>query len=154
MPRARTMRQLLSTLLLILAIPLANADEWRVNRPLKGTFAEARDAVVMAIENRGMVISQVSHIGDMLERTGADIGASRKLFTQAEIIEFCSASLSRQTMEVDPHNIVLCPFAISVYTLPEQPETVWLGYRKPPGAAAAIIDKLFSGIVEEVAGQL
>lgn len=145
------MQKLILCLALLLHGAFATADEWRVNRPLKANFGEVRDAVTMAIENRGMVINLVSHIGEMLERTGADIGASRQLYGQAEIVEFCSAKLSRQMMEADPHNIVLCPFAISIYTLPGTPGTVWLGYRKPRGVSAAVVEKLLADIVAEAA---
>ena len=42
----------------------------------------------------------------------------------------CPAS----TMEADPHNILHCPYAIAVYTLPKQPGRVYVSYRKPlPG---------------------
>ena len=106
----------------------------------------------LAIEGRGLVINYVSHIGDMLERTGADIGATRQVFAKAEIIEFCSAGLSRQMMELDPHNIVLCPFAISVYTLPGETQTTWVAYRQPGGAAARLVQPLLQAITDE-AGQ-
>ena len=97
-----------------------SAEDWMVRKKVDTSFDETREAVTMAIENRGLVINYVSHLGEMLERTGADIGASRRIFGKAQIIEFCSARLSRQMMEADPHNIVLCPFAISIYALPGQ----------------------------------
>jgi uncharacterized protein (DUF302 family) len=85
----------------------------------------------------------------MLQRTGADIGASRQVFAQAEIIEFCSASLSRKMMEADPHNIVLCPFAISIYTLPGETDATWVAYRKPQGGAAKLVEPLLREIAAE-----
>ncbi len=144
------MRALLLSLSLLLASGLAHADEWRVNRPLEGSFADTRDAVVMAIENRGLVINLVSHIGEMLERTGQDLGTGQKLYEDAEIIEFCSAQLSRQMMALDPHNIVLCPFTLAIYTLPGQTGQTWVGYRRPSGAAAAIVEPLLEDILREV----
>lgn len=96
----------------------------------------------MAIENRGLVINYTSHIADMLARTGADIGATRQIFAKAEIIEFCSAKLSRKMMELDLHNIVLCPFAISIYTLPGEKNTTWVAYRLPKGEAAVRLEPL------------
>ncbi len=132
----------------LLGILNAQAEEGSVRKRVAGSFAETRDAVVMAIENRGLVINYVSHIADMLARTGADLGAKKQVFEQAEIIEFCSAKLSRQMMENDPHNIVFCPFAISVYTLPGQPGT-WLAYRQPLGSAKAIVEPLLQAIIAE-----
>lgn len=138
-------------LLVILALASlhAVADEWLVRARVAGSFADTREAVVMAIENRGLVINYTSHIADMLQRTGADIGASRQIFAQAEIIEFCSAGLSRRMMEADPHNIVLCPFAISIYTLPGDQGGTWVSYRKPQGGAASIVGPLLAEIAGE-----
>jgi hypothetical protein len=87
----------------------------------------------------------------MLERTGKDIGASRRVYDRAETIEFCSATVSRQTMEMDPANIVYCPYVIAVYTVPGAKDTVHLAYRRPPAGFAAM-DALFKGIVAEATG--
>jgi len=146
------MRRLIAPLAFALCCSSAFAEEWLVRQKVAGGFEATRDALVMAIENRGLVINYTSHIADMLHRTGADLGARRRIFDQAEIVEFCSAKLSRQMMEADPHNIVLCPFAISVYTLPGEPGTTWLSYRQPPGVAAGIVGPLLREITAE-AGQ-
>ena len=143
------MRRLLALLVLVSSVNLAFAEEWMVRRQVASSFTDTRDAIVTAIENRGIVINYTAHIADMLERTGADIGARRKVFEQAEIIEFCSAGLSRKMMEADPHNIVLCPFAISVYTLPGDKPGTWVAYRKPQGKAAAMVE----GLLKEIAGE-
>lgn len=124
------------------------ADDGVMRVRVRTGFVETREAVTTAIENRGLVVNYVSHVADMLERTGADIGASRQVFAKAEIIEFCSAVLSRRMMEADPHNIVLCPFAISVYALPGETGT-WLAYRRPVGKAAGAVDELLAGIIAE-----
>jgi uncharacterized protein (DUF302 family) len=95
-----------------------------------GSFAEAREAVEMAITGRGFVINNVSHVGNMLERTGKDLGGSKKVFINAEALEFCSATVSRQMMEADPDNIVFCPYIISIYVLPEKPNEARIAFRK------------------------
>ena len=143
------MRRLLTLLCLVLALSSARADDWMSKRKLPTGFDETRDAVVLAIENRGLVINYTAHLADMLARTGADLGASRQIFVQAEIIEFCSASLSRKMLEADPHNLVLCPFAIAIYTLPGDGPGTWIGYRRPQGAAAALVEPLLRDIVAE-----
>ncbi|MDP2880011.1 MAG: DUF302 domain-containing protein [Azonexus sp.] len=143
------MRRLTFLFCFALAATLAQAEEWMVKRKLAGNFVDTRDAVVMAIENRGLVINYTSHIADMLQRTGADIGATRQIFEQAEIIEFCSAGLSRKMMEMDPHNIVFCPFAISIYTLPGEKNTTWVSYRQPQGPAARLVAPLLRDIAAE-----
>lgn len=143
------MRHLLVLFAFALSAQGALAADWMTRQKVSAAFADTRDAVVMAIENRGLVVNYTSHIADMLQRTGADLGASRQIFEQAEIIEFCSAGLSRQMMEADPHNIVLCPFAIAIYTLPGEKNATWVAYRQPMGGAAQIVGPLLKEIVAE-----
>lgn len=145
------MRHLVFLFFLALQTQALMADDWLHRQKVSGSFDEVKEALVMAIENRGLVINYTSHIADMLERTGVDLGASRKIFDKAEIIEFCSAALSRQMMEIDPHNIVMCPFAIAVYTLPNEKNTVWLSYRQPFGKAAGLVGGLLDGVLSEAA---
>lgn len=97
----------------------------------KGSFADVRDNLELSITGRGIVINNVSHIGNMLSRTAKDIGADVQVYEQAEALEFCSASLSRKMMEADRHNIIFCPYIISVYTLPGETNRVYLSYRRP-----------------------
>lgn len=146
------MRRIIVLLCLGLSIASAQAEEWMVRKKLAVGFDDAKEAVVMAIENRGLVINYTSHIAEMLARTGSDIGATRQIFDKAEIIEFCSAKLSRKMMELDPHNIVLCPFSISIYTLPGEKNTTWVAYRLPRGDAAKLVEPLLREISTE-AGQ-
>jgi uncharacterized protein (DUF302 family) len=122
----------------------------------KGSFEEVRDAVDMAITDRGMVVNNVSHVGEMLERTGRDLGETRRIFLKAEVLEFCSAIVSRKMMESDPDNIVFCPYVISVYVVPEKPDEVRVAYRRPalvgsPDSQKALkaVDELLSGIIRD-----
>ena len=98
---------------------------------VKGDFDDIRERVVLAIESRGLVLNYTAHISNMLERTGKDIGRGRQIYGTAELLEFCSAALSRTMMEADPRNIVFCPYAIAVYTLPNDPAKVYVSYRRP-----------------------
>jgi uncharacterized protein (DUF302 family) len=143
------MRTILFLAILLLQSTHLLADEWITHKKVNGSFIEAKESLIMAIENRGLVINYTSHIAEMLERTGNDLGSNRKIFGQAEIIEFCSAKLSRRMMEIDPHNIVMCPFSIAVYTLPGEKGTAWLSYRKPQGNAAPIVAELLGSVVAE-----
>lgn len=125
-------------------------------RSIKGEFADIRGRIVMALENRGLVINYSAKVGDMLERTGRDLGRERKIYNNAEVLEFCSAALSRDTMEADPRNIVFCPYSIAVYTLPQVPGTVYLSYRVPAaqGSGQSIralrsVEKLLADVVGE-----
>lgn len=85
-----------------------------------------------ALKDKGMVVNTVSHISEMLQRTGKDLGKAKKIFSKAENIEFCSATISRKTMEANPHNIIYCPYIISVYSLAGKPGKTYVSYRKLP----------------------
>jgi uncharacterized protein (DUF302 family) len=121
-----------------------------------GQYDDVKERVLFAIENRGIVLNYTARVGSMLERTGKDLGRPRQIYGQAEVLEFCSAALSRDTMEADPHNIAFCPYAIAIYTLPQEPGRVYLAYRRPSPArtqssarALAAVEKLLEGIVSE-----
>ncbi len=144
--------------LMLLALAASAASPDVQMRTVKGTFADVRDRVVMALENRGLVLNYTAKVGDMLERTGRDLGSQRRIYGNAEVLEFCSARLSRDTMEADPHNIAYCPYAIAVYTLPKSPGVVYLSYRPPLAAAGSVsapslraVEKLLSDVVAEAA---
>ena len=98
---------------------------------VEGQFEDVRQDIEVAITDRGMVINNVSHIGNMLARTGKDLGSGKDIFKQAEALEFCSATVSRRMMETDPHNIVFCPYIISIYTLPAEEDKVYVAFRRP-----------------------
>jgi uncharacterized protein (DUF302 family) len=124
-----------------------------------GTFDDVMQMLVLAIENRGLVVNHQSQVGEMLERTGKDLGASRRIYERAETVEFCSANLSRQVMEADARLLAFCPFGIGIYVVPDEPGIVHLVYRRPRldgdgHAARALreVDQLLHDIVQE-AGQ-
>lgn len=123
---------------------------------VKGQYDEVKERVMFAIENRGIVLNYTARVGNMLERTGKDLGRQQQIYAQAEVLEFCSAALSRDTMEADPHNIVSCPYTIAIYTLPLEPGKVYLSYRRPTAAGMrpsartlAAVEKLLEDIVSE-----
>lgn len=142
------LRQLLAMLLLCVGAMAANAAGDPVVMEAKGRFDEVRESLVAAIEGRGLVISYTAHIGAMLDRTGKDIGAAKRVYDRAESLEFCSAIASRRMMEANAANIVYCPYAVAIYTLPGKPGVVHLAYRRPPPELSAI-DDLLKGIVAE-----
>lgn len=142
-------------LCVLLGLPFSAvaAERYAVVFKAQGTFQDVRDAVQFAIEGEGLKITNINHIGEMLETTGKDIGATRKVYEHAEQFEFCSATISRQMMEADPHSIVMCPYSVVVYTVPND-KTVYVAYRKPPvtknealNKALAEVEKLLGGII-------
>ena len=134
--RARLSAFLTCIAVLACSTGAAAADASLSVRSVKGRFDDVKERVVAAIENRGLVLNYTAHIGVMLERTGKDLGATRRIFEHADALEFCSARVSRQTMEADPHNIGFCPYVINVYALPAEPGRVYVSYRKFPASQA------------------
>ncbi len=126
----------------------------------KAKFEEVRDDLKLAIEGKGLVIDYQSYINRMLERTGKDVGSARKLYVDAQAFVFCSAALSRKTMEADAANVAMCPYSISVYATAAEPDKVTVAYRRPwrPDGSAASkaalkeVEKLLDGIAREALG--
>ncbi len=105
--------------------------ETYVEYKINGVYADVRDDVELAITGRGIKINTIAHTGDMLIRTGKDIGAKKVIYKHAEAFEFCSATISRATMEADPRNFMFCPYIIYVYQLSQDKNTVYVMYRRP-----------------------
>lgn len=117
-------------------------------------FDDVAFGVESAILDRGLVIDNVSHIGEMLERTRADVGSDVVLFTQADAYSFCSATLSREVMEADPMNIGFCPYDIFVAEQADMPGQVIVGYRAFPEGEMQKIAKLLDDIIQAaIAGE-
>lgn len=128
----------------------------RITYTSKDNFDIVKSAVSDAITGKGLVINTTSHVGEMLERTGKDLGNAKPIFLHAEGLEFCSATVSRGTMEADPHNIVFCPYVIAIYVLANDPKTTYISFRKPvpvgskaSRAALIEVEKLLRSIIEE-----
>ena len=126
----------------------ATAQE-AITHAFDGSFEDATFAVESAIIGRGLVIDYVSHTGEMLNRTGADIGSDIVIFDAADIFLFCSASLSREVMEADPMNIAHCPYAIFVA---DREGEVMVGYRSYPEGAMQAVQSLLEDISQEAVG--
>lgn len=129
------------------ALP-ALANDAVVTVPYDGSFEDATFAVETAIVGRGLVIDYVSHTGEMLQRTGQDVGSDVELFEAADVFLFCSAVLSRKVMEADPMNIAHCPYGIFVA---DQAGKVVIGHRVYPDGAMKEVETLLQEIAEEAA---
>ena len=124
-------------------------------------FDDVRDDLKLAIEAKGLVIDYQSFVNRMLERTGKDVGSARKLYADAQAFVFCSARLSRKTMEADAANVALCPYSITVYAMAGEPGKAYVSYRRPwrPDGTAASkaslkeVEVLLDGIAREAVGQ-
>ena len=148
------------TLFVAGALPAGAADTAPVVRySVEGKYENVRDDLINAITGRGLVIDHNSHVGKMLDRTGKDLGTTKKIYgdDQGQTFSFCSSVISRKTMEADPHNILFCPYTIALYTTLAEPKKVYLAYRRPQRAddsaasktALKEVDALLDGIARE-----
>lgn len=96
-----------------------------------GDYQTVRADLVDAIESRGIVISYTAHAASMLQRTASAVGALGKAYDNADILLFCKADLTYELTRKNPHNLALCPYSISVYTLARDWENVYLSIRAP-----------------------
>jgi uncharacterized protein (DUF302 family) len=136
----------LATLGLVVALAGPVAAQEAVTYPFDGSFDDAAFAVESAIVGRGLVIDYVSHVGDMLNRTGADVGSDVDLFAAANVFLFCSAVVSRRVMEVNPMNLAHCPYGVFVA---ERDGAVMVGYRTYPAGEMQEVQALLDSIVQE-----
>jgi uncharacterized protein (DUF302 family) len=144
-----TLKALLLGAIASIAVAFAvQAEDYAVYESESG-FEDVMDALELAIQERGMSINNVMHIGEMLERTGKDLGMDEQIYTHADSIEFCSAVLSRKMAAENPTRIVNCPFIVAVYTLPDQPDTTYLVHRLIPASETES-----SAVMREVADML
>ncbi len=115
-----------------------------------GSFDDATFAVESEILDQGLVIDYVAHSGEMLARTGADVGSEVTLFDGADLFVFCSAVHSRKVLEINPDNIAYCPYTIFVT---DREGKVTVGYRNFPEGEMQQIQELLDGIVRRAVAQ-
>lgn len=138
------MKSLLFLVPFLLANSVAAQDSTIV--AFEGDFEDATFAVESAILDRGLSIEYVSHVGEMLARTGADVGSDKEIFAAADIFVFCSAVVSRAVMEADPMNIAHCPYNIFVA---ETAAGVVVGHRGYPDGVMQLVSDMLDEIIAE-----
>jgi len=139
-------------LLANLAPAQAQADDIRQIAIAPGRYADAREALVDAIEGEGLIPAPPSRFGDMLARTGPALDQPAPIYAEAEVLHFCSARIAWQLARETPLNIAQCPLSMAIYTLPGEPDKVHLAWRtaigNTPGALAA--NELLERIARQV----
>lgn len=133
-----------------LAAPLYAQDVVSYNTD--DSFDDVVFGLESAILDQGLVIDSTSHVGEMLARTGADVGSDKTVFVNADIYSFCSASLSRKVMEADPMNLMFCPYDIFVMVRPETPDQTTIGYRAFPEGPMKEVQALLDTIAKTAIG--
>lgn len=153
----KTIRTTLSAALLTLFLSSTlSANELWVHHSIEEEFDTIKEYIEEGITNQGLVVAHRSDVGGMLQRTGKDLVAkvekaahsvmeaarskigmeqkevanekSNSAFSRSEVIEFCSANLSRKMTDADPANVIFCPYSIAVYTTVADPGTVHVSY--------------------------
>ena len=116
---------------------------------------QSYDDVMFGLENAildfGLVISEHNHVGDMLERTKTDLGATETLYSYADVFGFCSAALSRAAMLEDPMNIRFCPYNIYMYQITAESPVI-IGYDIYPEGALKDVQQLLDNIARSAIG--
>ena len=146
------MKHLILAAALSVTATLAAADS-AVTYSVDQDYDDVTFGLESAITDRGLVIDAVSHVGDMLERTKADVGSDVTIFDKAEIYSFCSAAISRKVMEADPMNLQFCPYGIFVMQLPGEEGKTTIGYRVMPEGPMKEVEMLLDGIVKDAIGE-
>ena len=140
------MKSLVLALSLGISIPASVFAEDAFTYRFDGSFEDATFAVESAIVGQGLVVDYVSHVGEMLNRTGPDVGSDKVIFKNADIFLFCSALISRQVMEADPMNITHCPYGIFVM---ETDDGVIVGHKDYHDGPMQAVEDLMQQIVAE-----
>ena len=146
------MRKTMTGAVLAAALALPAAAEEPITYTVEDSFDNVAFAIESAIVGRGLVIDYVSHVGEMLERTRADVGSDTVLFTQADVFLFCSATTSREVMEADPMNVQHCPYGIFIAEMPDAEGRITVGHRDYPEGAMQPVEDLLGSIVAEALG--
>jgi uncharacterized protein (DUF302 family) len=147
------MRTLLMTAGLATCLATAVSAQDMITYTTDQPFEDVIFGLENAIIDQGLVIDGTSHVGDMLERTKADVGSDVTIFLKADVYSFCSAAVSRKVMEADPMNIVFCPYDIFVAVSPETPDQTMIGFRSYPEGAMKEVEALLDTIARAAIGQ-
>jgi len=112
-----------------------------------------REALVEAIEEQGLAVSNVFAFGAMLDRTGPQLGYGASPYLQAETLQFCSARIAWAVVGEGAPQLALCPLAVSIYVERARPRDVSFSFRTPGTATPARVqaDALLRSVVGQAA---
>ncbi len=115
----------------------------------ESSYADVKDDLLAAIEERGLVISYIAHAKAMFDRTKEVTGEKEPIYDNAEILLFCKSDLSYNLVKKNPHNLIFCPYAISLYVLHTEPKRVYLSYKEQDNSQEVTkpINELLKGII-------
>jgi len=140
-----------ATILLSGSVHSARASDTVIYEVTDQSYDDVMFGLENAILDFGLVISEHNHVGDMLERTKADLGATETIYTYADVFGFCSAPLSRSAMLEDPMNIRFCPYNIYMYQITEGSPII-IGYDVYPEGALQDVQARLDKITRSAIG--
>lgn len=144
---------LMATAMFATTATLATANDTAITYTVDQDYEDVVFGLESAIIDKGLVIDAVNHVGEMLERTKADVGGTKTIFLNAEVFSFCSAQLSRKMMEADPMNLQFCPYGVFVMQTPDAPDQTTIGYRILPEGPMKEVQMMLDEIVQEAIGE-
>jgi uncharacterized protein (DUF302 family) len=131
-------------------------SEIKVEAEFDSVLQDLSDAII----NRGYKIDYQAFVGDMLKRTAADIEGSHPIYKDAQLLQFCSAVLSRKAMQANPANLAFCPYILFVYERVDEVGQVRVGFRRldevgseASKKALAAVNSVLQKMIEEAADQ-
>ena len=115
-------------------------------------YADAKQDLLDAIADKGLVVSYTAHAKKMFDRTAKVTGEKTPVYDHAEIVLFCKADLSQDLVQANPHNLILCPYAIAIYVLHKEPKRVYLSFREQDKSQPVTkpITQLLQQIIDDV----
>lgn len=146
------MKQILLAAAVAAVAQTAAAADGVVSYATDQSFDDVTFGLESAIVDMGLVVDATSHVGDMLERTRADVGSDIVIFDKADVFSFCSATVSREVMEADPMNIMFCPYDIFVAVRHDTPDETIIGYRAFPDGEMQKVQAMLDEIVRAAIG--
>lgn len=147
------MTRIITTVIFVFSLGTPLMAQDYTYRTVNESFDDVSFSLESAILDMGLAIDSISHVGDMLERTRADVGSDIILYSDALIYSFCSASISRQVMEIDIMNIAFCPYGIFMFSTPGHPGQTTIGHRVMPGDSMAPVNDFLDAIIAEAIGE-
>jgi hypothetical protein len=132
------LRRVVLAVALLANLAPAQADDIRQIAIAPGRYADAREALVDAIEGEGLIPAPPSRFGDMLARTGPALDQPAPIYAEAEVLHFCSAriawQLARETRSTSPNARWRWP---SSHCPASRPPCIWPGAAQWATASAA-----------------
>jgi uncharacterized protein (DUF302 family) len=136
----------LAAVLVSLLLPFAASAQDVRTVTTRAAFDDVKFELTNAVIARGLNLETEGNIARMLDRTAADVGATRTIYRNAAYLAFCSARYSRLIIEADVSGAAFCPFTIFLYETTAKPGEVVVGYRRFGTARSEVLAKAFAEV--------